>query len=503
LSQTDRNETGPATRVVVVGGGLAGLTCALDLAEAGVPTTLIEKRPFVGGKTFSFTDPRNGVELDNGQHVYLRCCTAYIELLDHLGLKNAVRMQPRLRVPVLDPATGVISPIASGPAWIADRLPSRINRAPLNLATSILRFAHLGVREKLMLGCAVLPLMRMSDQSRRDLDDRSFGDWLRAHRQSSRVIDRFWDLIVLPTCNDVSDAVSAAQAAYVFKTGLLDDAHGADIGLALVGLSHLASAALERFRAAGGEVRLGLSVRGLVPRDDNIIGIQTNTAGNTATGDGTITAAAVVLALPPNRVAALLPPDWRALDGIDDSLTSLDAFSYSPIVNVHLHLDRPIGHPRPGSSSDAPSLDTDDFIAVLDPDVQFVFNRSRIRNGARNTEPDGSQWLDISLSGAHTQATKPQAAIAEEAIAGLRRAFPAARAAEVLSWRVVKELEATFRPAPGVAARRPGPTTSVPNLFLAGAWTDTQWPATMESAVRSGHAAAQALLASPALRAKS
>ena len=474
MSQPPPPASGRPPQVVVVGGGLAGLTCALDLAESGLATTLIEKRPFVGGKTFSFTDPQSGVELDNGQHVYLRCCTAYIGLLERLGLTGQVRMQSQLRVPVLDPSTGVVSPIASGPGWLPDRLP-----APLNLGWSILRFAHLGLRDKLMLGRAVLPLIRIDDpfahptDGHPDLDAVSFGDWLRAHGQSRSVIERFWDLIVLPTCNDVSDDVSAAQAAFVFKTGLLDDRHGADIGLARVGLSHLADAILARFRAAGGRALLGRSLRRLLQRDDGRIGLAMTAVPNGEQLD----ADAVVLALPPNRSAALLPDAWRDHDG----LAALPAFRYSPIVNVHLHYDRPVLSPH------------NDFLAVLDSDLQYVFNRSRIRHRPAHTEPDGSQWLDVSLSGAHCQSTQPQAAIVAAAIAGLRRAFPPTRDAELRHWRVVKESEATFRPGPGVATQRPGPTTGVANLFLAGAWTDTRWPATMESAVRSGQAAALAV----------
>ena len=446
-------------RVVVVGGGLAGLTCALDLAEAGLATTLIERRPFVGGKTFSFTDPASGAELDNGQHVYLRCCTAYLGLIERLGLQDDVHLQSRLRVPVLDPETGAVGAIASLPGPLP---------APLNLAWSLLRFPHLRHRERLALGRAVLPLLRMPDAERRRLDDRSFGDWLRAHGQSQRVIERFWDLIILPTCNDTSDGVSAAQAAYVLKTGLLQDAHGADIGVARVGLSRIAEAARERFASAGGRTRLGTRAGGLVERDGR--------AGGVVLAGGPVEADAVVLALPPNQAQALLPGDWRGRRGLD----ALDAFRYSPIVNVHLRWDRP--------------LLRDDFVAVLDPDVQYVFNRTRI-GGRGDTESDGGQWITVSLSGAHVQAALPQADVAATTITALRRAFPPPRGAPppaVTHWRVVKEMEATFRPAPGVAALRPGPVTSVERLFLAGAWTDTQWPATMESAVRSGHAAAAA-----------
>ena len=437
--------------MVVVGSGLAGLTAALDLTEAGVPTTLVERRPFAGGKTFSFDD--GGVELDNGQHVYLRCCTAYLDLIARLGLNGYVRTQPRLRVPVIDPATARTSSIAAGP------LP-----APLHLSASILRYAHLSLGEKLQLGRAVIPMLRMGAAGRRRLDGESFGAWLRARGQSQRAIERFWDLIVLPTCNDVSDNVSARQAIMVFQVGLLWERRAADIGFATVGLSRIAEAALAKFREAGGRALLGRAVREL------------ECTGELATGvrfaDGeTIQADAVVLALPPNQARPLLPEAWRS----HPALASLETFSYAPIVNVHLQLDRPVM--------------TDWFCAVLDPNVQYVFNRSRI------TEVAGEgQWLTCSLSGAFPQSTLPQADIAANAIEGLRRAFPKARDAAVMRWRVVKEQEATFRPQPGTNSRRLGATTPYANLLLAGAWTDTEWPATMESAVRSGHRAARAWL---------
>ena len=435
----------------MVGGGLAGLTAALDLAEAGVATTLVERRPFVGGKTYSFDD--GGVELDNGQHIYLRCCTAYLDLIDRLGLNDCVRTQPRLRVPVLDPASGRISPIAGGP------LP-----APLHLSASILRYSHLRWGEKLQLGRAVLPMLRMGAEGRRRLDGESFGAWLRARGQSQRVIDRFWDLIVLPTCNDVADNVSARQAIMVFQVGLLWEQHAGEIGFATVGLSRIAEAALARLREAGGRALLGRTVRGLEHEDDRASGVRF------ADGER-VGANAVVLALPPNHARALLPEAWRA----HPALASLEGFAYAPIVNVHVQLADPV-------------MD-EWFCAVLDPDVQYVFNRSRITG----TSGEG-QWLTCSLSGAFRQSALKQADIAASAIEGLRRAFPAARGVEVLRWRVVKEQEATFRPQPGANARRLGAETPYGNLLLAGAWTNTEWPATMESAVRSGHVAARAWL---------
>ena len=435
----------------MVGGGLAGLTAALDLAEAGLATTLVEKRPFVGGKTFSFNS--GGVELDNGQHVYLRCCTAYLALVERLGLRDSVRTQPRLRVPVLDPVSGRTSAITARP------LP-----APLHLAASIVRYTHLSWREKLRLGRAVIPILRLDTEDRRRLDGESFGTWLRARGQSQRAIDHFWDLIILPTCNDRSENVSARQAIMVLQVGLLRGRHAADIGFATVGLSQIADAVLARFQQRGGQALLGRAARGVRHEGEHASGIYF--------ADGTtVEADAMVLALPPNQTRALLPDAWRA----DPAFASLDAFSYAPIVNVHVQLDRPVM--------------AEWFCAVLDSDVQYVFNRSRIAG----TDGNG-QWLTCSISGAFQASQLKQADVAANAIAGLRRALPAARGAAVLRWRVVKEQEATFRPQPGTHSRRLGTKTPYPNLLLAGAWTDTEWPATMESAVRSGHNAARAWL---------
>ena len=447
--RTALREATPEAPVVVVGGGLAGLSAALDLAEAGVPTTLVERRPFVGGKAYSFHDPVNGVELDNGQHIYLRCCTAYIALIDRLGLRGSMRLQEQLRVPVVDPRTQQMSAIEASAG-----VP-----APLHLLMSILRYRHLSWRDKAMLGRAMWPMLRMGDRGRRRLDDVSFGDWLRARGQSDAVIDRFWDLIVLPTCNDRSDAVSAQQAILVFQLGLLRDPHGADIGVAKQGLSVVAEAALGAFQAAGGETLLGSAARALDHDGERVTGV--------VLGNGERRAAAgVVAALPPHRIAELLPEEWRG------RFSALDQFELAPIVNVHVEWDRAVLR--------------EPFVAVLDPSVQYVFNRSLI------TEQDGpTQWVTCSLSGAHAEASMAQGAVAEAAIAGVRRAFPAAAEAEVLRWRVVKEMEATFRPTPGLGRFRLGTTTSVQNLLLAGAWTNTEWPATMESAVRSGQAAAR------------
>ena len=443
-----------AAPVAVVGGGLAGLTAALDLAEAGVSVALFERRPFAGGKAFSFVDPEHGVSLDNGQHITMRCCTALDALLGRIGLRGMVSYQRALNVRVLDPASGLSGAIASlGP----------LAPAPLHLAWSVLNYRHLDGLSRLRIGRAVGAMRGIDERGRRELDRRSFEDWLLEHGQTERIVERFWDLIILPTCNDRSADVSAAQAVQVCQTAFLRHSRAGDLGLFRRGLGELAEAALGRARAAGAEARLGTRVEQIELAEGRAAAVRTS-------GGERVPVGGVVLALPPRQALETLPAEAR----VREPFWRLGQFDASPIVNVHLKWSEPVMQRE--------------FAAVLDPNVQFVFNRSRLQGW-----PGPEQWVTCSLSGAHEAVGLPQEEIVSRARHGLRRALRRTRQAELLAARVVKEAEATFRPSPGILAHRVGARTPIGNLALAGAWTDTGWPATMESAVRSGHAAARAM----------
>ena len=440
--------------IAVVGGGLAGLAAALDLAEQGRRAVLFERRPFAGGKAFSFTDPQHDVVLDNGQHITMRCCTAFDAFLRRIGLAGIVTYQRALQVRVLDPASGAGGSIGSLGAPVP---------APLHLAWSVLNYRHLDALSRLRIGRAVWAMRGIDERERRELDRRSFEEWLLEHGQTRRVIERFWDLIILPTCNDRSAEVSAAQALQVCLTGFLRDARAADIGLFRRGLGEVAAAALTRAQAAGAEARLGERVERIEVSEGRAAAVRTAGGERVAVGG-------VVLAAPPREALETLPAELR----VREPFWRLAQFTASPIVNVHLKWSAPIMRR--------------DFAAVLDPNVQFVFNRSRLHGWA-----GPEQWVSCSLSGAHEAVELPQEEIVSRARSGLRRTLRRARESELLAARVVKETEATFRPAPGILAHRVGARTPIANLALAGAWTDTGWPATMESAVRSGHAAAAIL----------
>ena len=441
-------------RVAVVGGGLAGITAALDCADAGRQVVLYETRRRLGGLTHSFR--RGELRVDNGQHVFLRCCTAYRALLNRLGVADRVTLQPRLRIPVHRPdgATAVLRR--------AD-LP-----APLHLAGSVLGYRLLSAAERLRFGRAGLALRRL-DPASAAADQRSFGSWLRQHGQTDRAIDALWDLVGVATLNARADDASLALAATVFQLGLLTDPGAADIGWSRVPLSELhGEPALAALHAAGAQVRTGVPVRGLEP-DGAGWRVITNSAGKEGAAEEEFDA--VVLAVPPPAAEALLPPGAVSLpSGWARRLGS------TPIVNVHVLLDRRV--------TDEP------FLAGVGTEVQWVFDRTETAGLA-----DG-QYLALSLSAADELVDQPSQRLRERFLPALAALLPAVRTAEVRDFFVTRERTATFRQAPGSAALRPGARTGAGGLFLAGAWTATGWPATMEGAVRSGARAATALLES-------
>jgi hydroxysqualene dehydroxylase len=434
-------------RVVVIGGGLAGITAALDCAREGAEVTLLEARGRLGGAAYSFT--RGELVVDNGQHVFLRCCSAYQELLRQLDASALVVLQSRLEVPVLAPGGRL--------GWLRrSQLP-----APLHLAASLLRYPYLGMRERLALAWAMQRLRAV------DIDDPandavSFGDWLRHHRQTPRAVEAIWDLIVRPTINLTVDEASLAQAAQVFQVGLLGDADAGDIGWAAVPLGEIhdvhGRAALE---AAGVSVHL----RSTAQTIQRVMTPGAPLSFHVEASDGfSGSADAVVLALPPAQTAQLLPaqsalaPDWA------------ERLGSSPIINLHVVYDRRVlEHP---------------FAASVDSPVQWVFDRTAGSGLA------SGQYLAVSLSAAGDELHATAEELQARYLPALAELLPGAADAEVQEFFVTREHAATFRAGPGARAWRLGPRTDTPGLVLAGAWTDTGWPATMEGAVRSGHAAA-------------
>jgi len=447
-------------KIVVVGGGLAGITAAIALRETGAEVTLIEARPRLGGATCSFS--RGGLMVDNGQHVFLRCCVAYRGLLARLGMTGAVALQDRFDVTVLAPGARA-------------QLRRTALPGPLHMGRALLGYRFLSRAQRLRVGRAALAMAAL-DPAREDLDRQRLGDWLAAHGQDEQTRRLLWDLFTVSALNVGGDDANLALAATVVKTALLGARDAADIGVPAVPLGELhgqaAGALLARM---GAQVRLGAKAAAveMLPEGPGGPGapMRVRLAGRRG-GDGppggagdVLDADGVVLAVPPAVAASLMPAaagnvpaqpgpaQWREL-------------ATSPIVNVHVIYDRRVTRLP--------------FAAAVDSPVQWVFDR---------TSPSGlrsGQYLAVSLSAADAYVDVPAAVLRERFLPALADLFPAARDARITDFFVTRERRATLRQVPGCERLRPGPATAVPGLVLAGAWTDTGWPDTMEGAVRSG-----------------
>ncbi len=356
----------------MVGGGLAGITAALDCAAAGASVTVLEVRRRLGGAAYSFE--REGMRFDNGQHVFLRCCVAYRALLGRLGSTRHVEVQPRLEIPVLSPG---------GREVVLRRgtLPP-----PLHLAGALARYPHIGPAQRLSAALAARALGAL-DPEDPALDEQTFGGWLAEHGQDAQAVAALWDLIALPTLNLPAAEASLGLAAFVFRTGLLGGVDAGDIGFHVGTLADVIGEPAETALAdAGVEFRLGWRAEQLARRD----------GGFEVSGvEGGFDADAVIVALPHARAAGLLEPLLPDLAGRIRGLGS------SPIVNLHVVFDRLVCE--------------EPFAAGVGTPVQYLFDRS-----AAAGAPAGCQYLAVSLSGAAREMQMSVEALRERYVPALQ-----------------------------------------------------------------------------------
>ncbi|MFZ0178253.1 MAG: hydroxysqualene dehydroxylase HpnE [Candidatus Dormiibacterota bacterium] len=375
-----------------------------------------------------------GHEVDCGQHVVLACCTATLDLVEELGLTDSLYIQPRFEVTVLS----------------RRRRPARLRAsalpAPLHLMTGFARYPHLSTLDRVRVGRALVA-------ARTDVSPKGdMAAWLRRRHQSRRALRAFWEPFLVPALNAPLDRVSAAMGLFVIRTAFLGDRDAARIAYLRVPLARLAEAAAARLDG----VHLRQAVVGVHREGDRITGVKLSGGAGAACD-------ACVIAVPPKRLDAMLD------DAPGLGVAGLDAFEPMPIVDLHLWYDRPV-------------LGCD-FAALLDSPVQWVFEKS-------------PGYVCCSLSAADDLVQRPERELVELGRTELAAVLPQAARARLLRGAATRDPDATFIPAPGV--RRPGPTTVLSNLVIAGAWTDTGWPATIESAVRSGRTAALTLYSNAA-----
>jgi len=433
--------------VAVIGGGLAGISAGCALADAGYHVRLFERRPFLGGRASSYELPGTGEVVDNCQHVLLGCCTNLIDFYKRLGVENQIRWYDEITFILPGGRSSVIRPSA---------LPAPMHSGPSFLASSIL-----DLKDKLAISRALLALM-----PRLPVDDgEDFESWLLRHGQTKQAIDRFWAPVLISALNDDLDRVSVRYAALVFRDSFLKSAEAGRMGVPAVPLSQLYGEAAAYIEARGGEVNLRSPVESIRADEESV---------RICVGGEEICAEYAVLSIPFNIVEKLLP-DTPEMGPLREQAAR---FGSSPITGIHLWFDReitPLEH-----------------AVLLERTIQWMFQKSKILNTRRESGETGS-YLELVVSSSKTLVDKPRNEIIDLAMRELVEFFPATREAKLMKATVVKEVHATFSPAPGSDAYRPSHTSPWPRLFLAGDWTATGWPSTMEGAVRSGYGAAEEL----------
>ena len=494
--------------VAVAGGGLAGLAAACALADSGFRVTLFERRPYLGGRASSYEHPGTGEVVDNCQHVLFRLCTNLVAFYQRIGVADKIRWYDTMTF---------LEPGGRATVMASSFLP-----APLHTAPSFLRFPFLTAADKLAITHALIPLTLTIQRD----TGQSFAQWLEDRRQTPRAIERFWKPILVSALSEHLDRISISYAAQVVRESM-KSTQARHMGVPTIPLTDLYNAAGEYIHARGGQLNFRQPVEGFTPtrsevqvqvREPDSNGAAPVLASSARSGNGPIPTGFdyLILALPFDGLDRVLPKTSDSAS-LRDVLTH---FEPSPITGIHLWFDRQI--------SDL------DHAVLLDRTIQWMFHKSRLRCGAgalarvpppdqekfgshsnsgprsdfgwRSASsaangpqsergalaPDGS-YIELVVSASKTLIDKSRTEIVDLVLSEVREFFPAARAANLVKSTVIKEIYAVYSPRPGIDAYRPLPQSPWPRVFLAGDWTATGWPATMEGAVRSGYQAAEAL----------
>jgi squalene-associated FAD-dependent desaturase len=442
--------------VLIVGAGVAGLSTAVALSGAGASVSLLERKPYVGGRAYSYPHPALDEVIDS-QHVIVGCCVNLVDLFERAGAANHIRWYDC--IPFLEPSDGVRgvrrSEIGAG------MLP-----APAHAAASFLRARMLSTRDKADIARALLEFLRGYPDS----DEEPFSEWMRRAKQSEHAIRHFWEPVVVSTLNDSFERSSTRYAGQVFHELFLKSSKGGRQGIPTQPLSEFYGHVARLAEEQSTRIHLRASIDRLEQLHDG--------SWQAIASDGLIhRARSLVLAVPFEQTARLLKTLPESSPQRSSILSSLDHFVYAPFTTIHLWFDREV---------------TDlDQAALLDTRIQWMFNKSRIRRDEPGTAVTG-QYLELVIAASFVELKRAREDILSSAIDELGQFFPKVRDARILKSAVLKEARATFSVLPGLDKYRPTADAGG-NLYLAGDWTRTGWPSTMEGAARSGRLAAEAI----------
>ena len=452
----------PIPDVLIVGAGAAGLAAAVALSGAGARVSLLERKPFVGGRAYSYLHPALDEVIDS-QHVLLGCCTNLVDLCNLSGASQHIRWYDTITF--LEPST------PTTPTRRSDIAPTALP-SPGHSALSFLRAPMLSLADKLRIALGLLDFLRAYPAT----DEEPFSTWLQRTHQTDRAIRHFWEPIIVGALNDTFDHCSTRYAGQVFHESFLKSAEGGRFGIPSQPLSEFYAAAAQLAEQQG----TTLYPRASIDRIEHLSsGLWQATAS-----DGTLHRTPnLLLALPfeqTARLLATLPESSPQRQRIEPALTH---FTHAPITTIHLWFDR--------------SITGLDHAALLDTRIQWMFNKTLIRRFEPDPEPNNTtqpgQYLELVISASFAEIHQTSEQILTVAIAELARFFPTVREAKLLKSAVLKEARATFSVTPGLDHFRPTPDAPGDNLYLAGDWTLSGWPSTMEGAVRSGRLAAEAI----------
>lgn len=441
----------PSPPVVIIGGGLAGLAAAAGLASRGVACRVLESRQQLGGRASSFIDPTTGEELDNCQHVSMGCCTNLAHFCETVGASDSFRREKSLTF---------IGPTGRSTVMQAAPLP-----APLHLLPSLASLHWLTWGERLRLLRGLSSLLRTPRAKLRGV---RLSDWLTQHKQSERICSGFWHLVLVSALSESLDRIDASYARKVLLDGFAKNRMGWEVLVPTVSLTTLSNDfAADWLTSRGVRIDRSMAVESvqLGTHSEPLITHLTTRSGEV------IPVEDVIVAVPPYRLASLLEASGFDLAG----WPPLAAMETAPIASVHLWFDRPL--------TDMPNA------VLVDRLSQWMFNRS-----TGETQPGEPWYCQVVISASRDLQATDQEAIVARVADELRATWPAAKDAQLVRGRLVVERRAVFSVTPGIDAIRPTQQSPIPNLQLAGDWTQTGWPATMESAVRSGYLAAENVL---------
>jgi zeta-carotene desaturase len=444
-----------AKTVTVIGGGVAGMSAACVLAEAGLRVQLVERRGYLGGRASSYLHPGVNEVIDNCQHVLFGCCTNLIGFYNRIGAADKIHWTSDMTMIEPGGQQSRLGPFRFGPL----RLP-----APLHGAPSFVNAHAFTLADKLALARAFSAMMK--PDARLDSSE-TLAQWLRRNKQTEGAINRFWRLVIASALNADIDAIAVPYAAKVIRELFLNSAEAGSMGMSSVPLSDLYAAVSPFLSQHGSTVRLNEYVEG-ADWDDDIA----QWTVHTRTGD--LTSDFVIVALPFEATQKLLP-HLPAVDGAQALAQKIDQHQHWPICSVHLWFDREI---------------TDlDHAVLLDREIHWMYNKGRLQPWRKLK----GSYLELVVSASRTFAALSREQAIAQSLSELTEFFPAIKSARLEKAALIKEVRATFGVPPGIDRSRPPSVSPWANLFLAGDWINTDWPSTMESAARSGHLAADAL----------